>query len=195
MPRSTTGRARPLLALAAGAALALASFVPAAAATPATSPTSPVNLATQVNFGQAVAHRGATVVAGDARFEVLGSGLIRLEYSPTGLFEDLPTVNVLDRRFPVPGYTTSTSAGWLTIRTSSATLRYKLGSGPFTPANTTLSYSLGGQDQTVSPAWDWECPFGQACQAGAAALGSGAALAALLLPGPRWLQKSSGSGR
>jgi hypothetical protein len=180
-------RRRPLAVLTA-TALALASLVAATAptaaaqtaATPAaaTSPTSPVNLATKVNFGQAVANHNATVVAGNARFEVLGTGLIRLEYSPDGKFEDLPTVNALDRRFAVPRYSTSTSDGWLTIRTAQATLRYRLGSGPFTQANTSLDYSLNGQQRTVSPTWDWECPFGQVCQAGVAALSGGAALAA-----------------
>ena len=42
------------------------------------------------------------MIAGDARFEVLGDGLIRMEYSPAGNFENLPTVNVLNRHFPVP---------------------------------------------------------------------------------------------
>jgi hypothetical protein len=76
MPRSTA-RSRALAALAAGAALTLVSLAPAAAQTAATSPTSPVNLATPVNFGQAIADHNATVVSGDARFEVLGTGLIR----------------------------------------------------------------------------------------------------------------------
>ncbi len=102
MPRSTA-HPRPLAALAAGVALTLISLVPAAAQTTATSPTSPVNLATPVNFGQAIANHDATVVAGDARFEVLGTGLIRLEYSPTGNFENLPTVNVLSGLYHVDG--------------------------------------------------------------------------------------------
>ena len=99
----------------------------------ATSPCSPVNLATPVNFSDGVAARGATVIAGDARFEVLESGLVRLEYSPTGNFEDSPTVNVLDRRFDVPPYTVSEANGVLTVRTSALTLRYQLGSGPSLP--------------------------------------------------------------
>ena len=103
--------------------------LPATALAVATSPTSPVNLATPVDFGAAKAARGATVVAGDARFEVLGDGLIRLEYSPSGSFEDAPTVNAQNRRFAVPRYRVSRSGGWLTIATSQATLRYRLGRG------------------------------------------------------------------
>ncbi|MBV9379793.1 MAG: DUF5110 domain-containing protein [Streptosporangiaceae bacterium] len=183
MPRSAIPRPRAAHVFA--ASLAIATLVPAAASAraatsrvPSASPTSPVNLATPVNFAQAIAAHDATVTAGDARFEVLGGGLIRLEYSPTGTFGNMPTVNVLDRRFPVPRFAASATDGWLTIRTAEATLRYRLGSGPFTPANTSLSYELNGNDRTARPAWDWECPFGQVCQSGAAALSGGANLAA-----------------
>jgi hypothetical protein len=182
-------RPRHVVALAAGAlalavpvawgGVASAGALPAGTALPgtahgstaaATSPSSPVNLTTQVNFADGVASRGATVMAGDARFEVLGDGLIRLEYSPTGTFEDSPTVNVLDRHFPVPGYRASVHDGWLTIETSKATLRYRVDSGPFGSSNLSVSFRDGGQQQTASPTWPNECPFDQACDAGAAAL-------------------------
>lgn len=141
-----------------------------AAASSASSPDSPVDLSTPIDFGSAVAARGATVTAGDARFEVLGDGLIRMEYSPGGNFENLPTVNVLNRRFPVPHYRTQVSNGWLTIATSEAILRYRLGSGPFGPSNVSVSFRDAGQPATVSPVWQNECPYGQVCDAGAAAL-------------------------
>ena len=130
-----------------------------------------MNLATSVDFGAARAVPGATVVAGDARFEVLGDGLIRMEYSPSGSFEDAPTVNALNRRFAVPRYRVSRSGGWLTIATSQATLRYRLGSGPFGPDNTSVRVGNVG---TVTPQWENVCPFNQVCDAGAAALTGGA---------------------
>jgi hypothetical protein len=181
---SWTGRSRRLLpaaiaAVALGipiAAAGLANAAPATFAATATSPASPVNLSTPVNFADGVATQGATVSAGDARFEVLGDGLIRVEYSPTAAFEDLPTVNVVDRRFPVPQYRTSVRNGWLTITTSQATLRYQTGSGPFGPANLTVSYRDGGTVMTASPAWQNECPYDQACDAGAAALSGPASI-------------------
>lgn len=150
------------MAVALGIPLASAAGAPASAApaessspagTAATSPSSPVNLATTVNFADGVASRGATVSAGDARFEVLGDGLIRMEYSPAGSFEDVPTVNVVDRRFPVPAYGTSVHGGWLTIATRQATLRYRLGSGPFGPANLSVGYRNGAVAEAASPAW------------------------------------------
>lgn len=145
------------------AALSVAAYAQAAAS----SPMSPVNLATPVNFAAAKAPQSATVLAGDARFQVLGSGLIRMEYSPSGSFEDRPTINVLNRRFAVPFYHVSRSGGWLTITTSEVTLRYRLGSGPFGPSN--LSLQQRGAS-AVSPEWQNECVFDQVCDAGAAAL-------------------------
>ena len=107
---------------------------------------------------------------------MLSPTLLRLEYSPSGTFENSPTVNAIDRRMPVPAYSAGVSGGWLTVRTSQATLRYKVGSGPFTALNTTLRFADGGAQTTVRPTWDWECPFDQTCQAGAASLAGGATL-------------------
>ncbi len=165
-------RKSPRVATLVSILVAVAALVlPGTALAAATSPTSPVNLATPVDFGAAKAAPAATVVAGDARFEVLGDGLIRMEYSPSGSFEDAPTVNALNRRFAVPRYRVRRSGGWLTIATSQATLRYRLGSGPFGPDNT--SVRLGNGD-TVTPQWENVCPFNQVCDAGAAALTGGA---------------------
>ncbi len=138
--------------------------------------TSPVDLATPVKMGNGVAHQSAIVRAGDARIEVLSPTLLRLEYSATGNFENSPTINALDRRLPVPPYRAYVSGGWLTVRTSRAVLRYRVGSGPFTPLNTSLQFSLDGHTTTVQPTWEWECTFDQVCQAGAASLAGGASL-------------------
>jgi alpha-glucosidase (family GH31 glycosyl hydrolase) len=139
------------------------------AATAATSDTSPVNLSTPVDKAAAVAAHRATVVSGDARFEVLTDGVIRLEYSPTGKFVDDPTFDVLYRNFAVPRYTSSVRQGWLTLRTSSMVLRYKVGSGPFSTVNTQvqlLGKSANGTS-VAAPTWTGECTFGQVCQSGA----------------------------
>jgi Glycosyl hydrolases family 31/Domain of unknown function (DUF5110)/Alpha-lytic protease prodomain len=77
---------------------------------------------------------------------------------------------------PVPVYTTTIRGGWLTLRTSQLTLRYKVGSGPFTAANTSVRFLDGDAMTTVQPTWDWECPFDQVCQAGAATATGGASI-------------------
>ena len=56
---------------------------PAAAVT---TDTSPVNLSTDINMANGKAASQATVVEGDARFEVLTPEVIRMEYSPSGSF-------------------------------------------------------------------------------------------------------------
>src|SRR6202044_4268767 len=116
-----------------------------------------------------VAARGATVTAGDARFQVLGDGLIRMEYSPAGNFENLPTVNAVNRRFPVPAYRAGVSDGWLTITTSQAALRYRLGSGPFGPSNVSVRYQDAGQPATASPTRQNDASGDQVCDAAPAA--------------------------
>ncbi len=142
----------------------------------ATTDRSPVDLATPVDFGAGVAEPSAIVNAGPARFEVLTPTLVRLEYSSAKRFENSPTVNVVDRRMAVPRYVVRRSGGWLTIQTAGMVLRYRLGSGPFTVANTTLQFSVGGTSTIVHPTWDDECTFDQVCQAGVAALAGGAVL-------------------
>ena len=138
--------------------------------------TSPVDLATPIDMDAGMAHKSAIVHVGDVRIEVLAPSLLRLEYSPSQHFENSPTVNALNRRMPVPPYSVTTTGGWLTVHTAKATLRYKLGSGPFTPLNTSLKLLVRGRRSTIAPTWEWECTFGQVCQAGAATLGGGAAL-------------------
>ena len=144
--------------------------------------TAPVNLATPINMGAGQAHASAVVHAGAVRVEVLSPTLLRLEYSPTQHFENSPTVNALDRRMPVPPYSRlQRSGGWLTVRTASATLRYKLGSGPFTALQHLAALLRRGPDVTRStPTWEWECTFDQVCQAGAATLAGGATLSQTL---------------
>ncbi len=143
---------------------------------PSRTDTSPVDLATPIDMENGVAHKAAVVRIGDARIEVLSASLLRLEYAPSGHFENTPTVNALNRRMSVPAYSAHVAAGWLTLRTNQATLRYKVGSGPFTPANTSVQYMDGTQGTTVHPTWDWECTFDETCQAGAAVLHHGAGL-------------------
>lgn len=185
--RRRTGRRGAALGVAA-AALLVPLIAPclaqagatAAANTPAASTdTSPVNLSTKIDMADGVARHGATVLAGDARFEVLTPEVIRLEYSPDGKFLNQPTFTVLDRNLPVPSYTESEQGGWLQLRTSDEVLRYRIGSGAFTPENTTvqLLHPLPGTSSQVTPTWPGECTYGQTCQSTAASLTGGAQIA------------------
>src|SRR5258708_30986329 len=160
-PRSRIG---VLVAVAAAVAL----IIPAgsAAAQTATSDTSPVNLSNSIDMANGKAQAAATVVEGDARFEALTPEVIRMEYSPSGSFLDVPTFDIMNRNFSAPAYTTSSSNGWLTITTSQVTFSYQPSSGPFSTVNTKMQL-LGalppGASANVTPTWSGECTFGQAC--------------------------------
>ncbi len=106
------------------------------------------------------------VIDGNARFEVLSPTLIRMEYAGDGAFEDRTTFNAVNRNQPPPPYTTGVSAdGYREIRTGSLFLRYRRGSGPFTPANTSIQLTVAGQQVTARPAFRGWCAFGVRCEA------------------------------
>ena len=69
----------------------------------------------------------AVVQSGRARFTVLTPQMIRIQYSAKQLFEDRATFAVINRRLPVPHFTTREEGGYLYIETGVLTLRYRVG--------------------------------------------------------------------
>ena len=116
-------------------AMALAATAPVAVASPAEME------------GRAAA--AATVTRGQARFTVLMSGLIRMEWSPKARFVDAPSQVFIDRDQPVPRFTTTVESGKLVIRTDALELTYTLDSGRFTAANLTI------RSRSLKPAFSW----------------------------------------
>ena len=107
------------------------------------------------------------VLDGPARFEVLTPTLVRLEYAADGHFEDGATFNVVNRNLPVPKFRTSKDGGWLVLTTDRLTLRYREGSGPFSPSNT-VTVSVAGKTVTGQPSWPaapGQCVFATRCEA------------------------------
>ena len=74
-----------------------------------------------------IAHPDAVVISGKARFTVLTPEMIRIQYSDSSLFEDRATFAIVNRRLPVPDYTAVEKDGYLEIKTSALTLKYKIG--------------------------------------------------------------------
>ena len=105
-----------------------------------------------------VADPAAVVTSGNARFTVLTSQMIRIQYSDSTLFEDRATFAIVNRRLPVPSYTTETSDGYLYIRTEDLTLRYKEGSvispSDKKPDNLMITFQLNGRNVTWYPGKD-----------------------------------------
>ncbi|MET0426437.1 MAG: TIM-barrel domain-containing protein [Actinoplanes sp.] len=129
---------------------------------------------TPSNPAQAHAKNRQTVLSGKARFQVLSPTLIRTEYAANGRFTDGDTLNVVGRDdFTSTRFTQRVSQGWLTIDTDAATLRYRVGSGPFTAENLTVRLKAGQQTVTAAP-WAGlgtpDCVPGALCEAEALAL-------------------------
>ena len=105
-----------------------------------------------------VADSAAIVVSGNARFTVLTSQMIRIQYSQSALFEDRATFGIVNRRLPVPEFTTETSDGYLYIRTEDLTLRYKEGSEfkatDKKPDNLMVTFQMNGRTVTWYPGKD-----------------------------------------
>lgn len=102
-----------------------------------------------------VAHPQAVVKAGKARFTVLTPEMIRIQYSDKGEFEDRATFAVVNRRLPVPRFTSKKKGGYLCIKTDALTLKYKLGGIISAEAATnevlTISFNLNGQEVVWHP--------------------------------------------
>lgn len=89
-----------------------------------------------------------TVVSGKARFEFLTPSLLRMEYAPSGHFVDTATAVVQQRTWPKVAIRTAQENGWLVVRTSDMTLRYRPDSGPFAANN--LQVAWNGPDNATS---------------------------------------------
>jgi alpha-glucosidase len=65
-----------------------------------------------------------------ARFTVLTDRLIRMEYAYTkNKFEDRASLAVLERKLPLPHFTSGEAGGVLTISTAEVVLKYTVGKG------------------------------------------------------------------
>jgi len=81
---------------------------------------------------QPVADPAAVVRAPGARFTVLTSRLIRMEYSPTEEFEDRASQTFWYRKQPLPSFTVARSGDMLEIETDHLLLRYRATPAGFT---------------------------------------------------------------
>jgi hypothetical protein len=85
----------------------------------------------------------SVVVIGSARFTILTSQLIRMEWSENGKFEDRASLVFTNRRVPVAPYKRSQTNGWEIIQTDRLVLKYKPSQRPFSPENLSIRFDLG----------------------------------------------------
>ena len=93
------------------------------------------------------ANEKAVVVAGNARFTVLTSQLIRMEWAEDGVFEDNATLTFVNRNLPVPEFTVEECDEALVIKTADVTLTYVKGA-KFSPENLKAEFVLNGEQVT-----------------------------------------------
>ena len=100
----------------------------------------------------------AVITSGRARFTVLTPQMIRIQFSTRQQFEDRATFAVVNRRLPVPRFTSEERDGRLTIKTDAVTLSYKIGgtisSGAPNDEVLTIQFQLGGRTVTWYPGKD-----------------------------------------
>ena len=89
-----------------------------------------------------VASSAAVVRSGNARFTVLTSRLVRMEYSSDGTFEDRATQVFWRRHLPAPDYTVTEKEGGIELETEHLRLRY--GGGAFTADSLSVELTQGG---------------------------------------------------
>ena len=90
----------------------------------------------------------AIVTAGNARFTVLTSRLIRAEWSEDGQFEDRATLTFINRRLPVPEYTVSQSRSKVVIKTKDLVLTYRKGN-IFSAENLKAEFMMNGKKVVI----------------------------------------------
>ena len=83
----------------------------------------------------------AEVVCGKARFTVLTSRLIRMEWSDNGIFEDRATLGIVNRSLDVPVFKVRRRGDVLTITTKDLVLTYR-GNGMFDSDNLSVTFSM-----------------------------------------------------
>lgn len=93
------------------------------------------------------------ITDGKARFQVISSSLLRLEYAEDGRFEDMQTLTVTNREPVSTVFETRIENGERVIQTNRFTLRYRLDSGPFGEDNLHVDMAVGDRQLQFTPSW------------------------------------------
>lgn len=102
--------------------------------------TSLISFSLRAQVDDPVADSTAIVVYGNARFTVLGSRLVRMEWAEDGHFEDRASLGIVNRRLPVPPYIVRKTGKGLTIKTEDMTLTYS--GGKFAEDNLSVVFTM-----------------------------------------------------
>jgi alpha-glucosidase len=98
-----------------------------------------------------VANPEAIVISGNARFSILTSQLIRMEWAKDGQFEDRASFVFINRNLPLSSFKSYSQQQWLIIETENLILKYKTASGEFNPKNLLIEFNLNGENKIWRP--------------------------------------------
>ena len=87
------------------------------------------------------------VVLGNARFGLLGEGIVRLEFAPDGRFDDRPTFRAITMPAPLPFDKIQMVDGELVLTATGIELRYR----PPEPSSMRITWQAGGIHGVWSP--------------------------------------------
>ncbi len=108
--------------------------------------------ATSAGAANPQASKDAMVVSGNARFTVLTSGMVRMEWDSAACFTDDASLLVENRQLPVPQFSSKVAGKWLTVKTKEIELKYLVGSGRFDRRNLTITYTRPDGKRAT---WHW----------------------------------------
>ncbi|WP_420174324.1 TIM-barrel domain-containing protein [Luteococcus sp. OSA5] len=101
----------------------------------------------------------SVVTSGNARFTVLTERLVRLEYSPNGIFEDRATQTVVNRALPTPNFRVHRDGDRTQIITDFFHLDHA--GGPFTPQTINVKELTGGYHSIWRPGEEADSAFAE----------------------------------
>ncbi len=101
--------------------------------------------------GVPTANPGSIVQSGRARFTVLTSRLIRLEWSPSSVFEDRATFAFPNRFGETPKFTHQQNSDQFVLETDTLSVCYRDDGQPFNAANLSITVRLNNQVTTWTP--------------------------------------------
>ncbi|QEC75210.1 glycoside hydrolase family 31 protein [Mucilaginibacter ginsenosidivorax] len=82
----------------------------------------------------------AVIQLGNARFTVLTDQLVRLQWGQPASYDNRASLVVVNRKLPVPTFTTRTEDNWFHLKTKKIELAYKINSGVFDSTNLKIRF-------------------------------------------------------
>src|SRR5258708_3216265 len=98
-----------------------------------------------------IAHPASRVICGKARFTVLTSRLIRMEWSSAQAFEDRPTFAFPNRHAQPPAFSCEENGTTFELKTDDLTLHFTDNGKPFNPTNLSVTFHLNEQAESWWP--------------------------------------------